>query len=219
MRYFTKTQQIILLAIGLTVLAVNLLSPLYSPFSIGSTREPQAHHKWAIEVAGLVREPGIYTFNNSPTPYQAIQEAGGMLTKCPVPLEGLSENLQSGVCIETERAWQGQAQFHLSRMNVRKMLVLGIPVDVNQAGAEELALIPGISHALASRIVEFRKSRSAFKTWHDLRKVNGVGPTNINSFRDYLQVSRQHASGPPSTDVGQNAAKKNEARSLDRPGP
>jgi competence protein ComEA len=81
-------------------------------------------------------------------------------------------------------------------MSGRKKLVLGIPVDVNEATAEELALVPGIGEGLARRIAEFRASRSAFKTWHDLRKVKGVGPANIRAFRDFLQIGLGENLGP-----------------------
>ncbi len=71
-------------------------------------------------------------------------------------------------------------------MNARKMLVLGIPIDVNQVGVEGLALVPGISQGLARRIVEFRQSNSPFKAWQDLRSVKGVGGKNIERIRDYI---------------------------------
>ena len=74
-------------------------------------------------------------------------------------------------------------------MNLRKMLILGEPIDVNQAGIAELALIPGISSGLARRIVEFRESQRHFKTWHELRRVKGVGPVSMKSLRDYLSIS------------------------------
>jgi len=74
-------------------------------------------------------------------------------------------------------------------MDVTKRLVLGIPVDVNQAGIDELAIVPGISHGLARRIVEFRESHGPFRTWNDLRCVKGVGPKNVERFRSYLSLT------------------------------
>lgn len=75
-----------------------------------------------------------------------------------------------------------------SVMDVRKSLVLGVPVNVNGVHAEDLALIPGISEQLARRIVESRQSRGTFKTWDDLRRVKGVGPAKIQRFRNYLSL-------------------------------
>lgn len=182
MRNFTKAQQIILLVIGLTVLILNLLAPLHGPFSFCSTSEFQPHEQWAVEITGPVRRAGIYTFNNPPTPCEAIQRAGGLVSNRSVPFESQPEKIETGIRIEADR-------FTLSRMNVRKRLVLGIPVDLNQAGADELVLIPGISHSLAQRIVEFRQTRGPFKTWDDLMSVKGVGSAKIKRFRDYLELS------------------------------
>ncbi len=75
-----------------------------------------------------------------------------------------------------------------SVMNVRESFVLGVPVNVNRANAEDLALIPGISEQLARRIVESRQSQGTFKTWDDLRRVKGVGPANIKRFQNYLSL-------------------------------
>jgi len=85
------------------------------------------------------------------------------------------------------------------------MLALGIPIDVNLATAEELALIPGVSCSLARRVVEFREAQGALKTWHDLRSVKGVGPKKIKRLRTHVQFS---------TPLWPSAG-KNKARSID----
>lgn len=182
MRNFTKAQQIILLMVGLTVLILNLLAPLHGPFSFCSTSESQPHEQWAVEVTGPVRRAGIYTFTNPPTPCEAIQRAGGLVSNRSFPFETQPEKMETGMRIEADR-------FTLSPMNVRKRIVLGIPVDLNQAGAGGLVLIPGISHSLAQRIVGVRETRGPFRTWNDLRSVKGVGSANIKRFRDYLELS------------------------------
>jgi competence protein ComEA len=61
---------------------------------------------------------------------------------------------------------------------------------LNQAAVEDLVMIPGISHRLARRIVEFRESHGPFKTWHQLRRVKGIGPKKVESFRSYLSLTR-----------------------------
>ena len=200
MKNFSKNQQIILLAIGLAVLTVNLLRPFHRPFSVSSAPSPLPSHQWAIEITGAVCAPGIYTFNNSPTIFQAIQKAGGIAANRCNLLKGQPDSLQSGTCLEAKAFSQTCVKTLISPMNARKMLVLGIPIDVNQAGVEGLALVPGISQGLARRIVEFRQSNSPFKAWQDLRSVKGVGNKNIERIRNYLQYS--------------NTPEKNKARTL-----
>ncbi|MBE9580531.1 MAG: helix-hairpin-helix domain-containing protein [Proteobacteria bacterium] len=99
-----------------------------------------------------------------------------------VPFETQPEKMETGMRIEANR-------FTSSPMNVRKRLVLGIPVDLNQAGADELVLIPGISHSLAQRIVGVRETRGSFRTLDDLMSVKGVGPAKIKRFQDYIDLS------------------------------
>lgn len=50
------------------------------------------------------------------------------------------------------------------------------PIDVNLAGAEELALLPGVGPSLARSIVEDRGARGPFRDLRDLDRVKGVGP-------------------------------------------
>jgi competence protein ComEA len=80
------------------------------------------------------------------------------------------------------------AQLAITPMSSRKRLILGIPIQVNQAPVHDLAIVPGISDSLARRIVESRTSNGPFKTWSDLRRVKGIGPKKVTSLRSYLSV-------------------------------
>jgi competence protein ComEA len=50
------------------------------------------------------------------------------------------------------------------------------PIDVNQASAAELSLLPGVGPSLAAAIVADRESRGAFRRPQDLDRVRGIGP-------------------------------------------
>ena len=80
------------------------------------------------------------------------------------------------------------AQLNITPISSRKKLILGLPIQVNQAGVADLAIVPGISHSLARRIVEYRKSNGPFKTWNKLRSVKGIGPKKVTSLRSYLTL-------------------------------
>jgi comEA protein len=60
-------------------------------------------------------------------------------------------------------------------------------VDLNRASAAELEKLPHIGPAMASRIVEFRKTNGRFKSWNDLKKVKGVGAKTLESIKPYLK--------------------------------
>jgi len=177
------------MGIGLSILLVNLPRPLDGPVSAFSNSKTQPLQQWAVEVTGAVRDSGIYTFSQSPTLGQAIEKAGGISGNPSISHMTWSNTLQSGTHIEAKAFTRTCVNLFLSQMDVTKKLVLGVPVDLNQAGLDELTIVPGISPGLARRIIGFRESQNGFKTWHDVMGVRGVGPRNMKAFRDYLQVS------------------------------
>jgi competence protein ComEA len=193
-RVFSKDQQVIVLVLGLTILFVGLFRPFHPFGSIlglscsNLTNKPS--HQSIIEVAGAVRNPGIYTFDESPTVYQAIQTTAGLINEHRLSSDTPGDTLETGMRIELQGANTECAQLIITPMSYRKRLVLGIPIEINQARIDDFAMIPGIGHALARRIVEFRESHSPFKTWNDLRRVNGIGPRKVEHIRSYLSLTQ-----------------------------
>jgi competence protein ComEA len=62
----------------------------------------------------------------------------------------------------------------------------GRRVDLNRAGAEELAALPGIGPALARRIVEDRAKNGRFRGVDDLARVPGIGPRTADRLRPWV---------------------------------
>jgi hypothetical protein len=67
-------------------------------------------------------------------------------------------------------------------------LLLGWPIPLNQASAEDLQLVPGVGQVLAGRIVEVRGEQGGFRSFSGLDSVRGIGPTKIKALRAYLFV-------------------------------
>ena len=55
-------------------------------------------------------------------------------------------------------------------------LLMGVPLDLNQASAADLQIIPGIGPNLSRRITEDRRARGSFPNIMALRRVRGIGP-------------------------------------------
>lgn len=53
------------------------------------------------------------------------------------------------------------------------------PLNINRAGAEELAEIPGLSYTQARAIVEFREQERPFASVQELLDVRGIGPVTL----------------------------------------
>jgi len=62
-------------------------------------------------------------------------------------------------------------------------------VNINTAGAADLARLPGVGPSLAQRIVEHREKNGAFKAIDDLMLVRGIGEKSFERIRPYLTTS------------------------------
>jgi competence protein ComEA len=61
-------------------------------------------------------------------------------------------------------------------------------VNVNDAGTDELALLPRIGPAIAQRIVDFREENGPFKAKEDLMLVRGIGEKTFELLESYVTL-------------------------------
>lgn len=66
-------------------------------------------------------------------------------------------------------------------------------VDVNSAGALELAQLPGLGPTTAARIVEHRRAHGPFTAIDGLLDVPGVGPATLDLVRPHIRPFRPPA--------------------------
>ncbi|HEX7182430.1 MAG TPA: helix-hairpin-helix domain-containing protein [Thermoanaerobaculia bacterium] len=64
-------------------------------------------------------------------------------------------------------------------------------VNLNTAGVEDLARIPGVDQALAEMIIRYREENGPFLSWNELRNVPGFED------EDLLEVLRREAEIQP----------------------
>ena len=62
-------------------------------------------------------------------------------------------------------------------------------VNVNDADAGQLALLPRVGPALAARIIEFREENGKFEASEDLMLVRGIGEKTFDLMQPFVAVS------------------------------
>jgi competence protein ComEA len=65
----------------------------------------------------------------------------------------------------------------------------GVKINVNQATAAQLALLPRIGAKVADRIVDYRKEHGNFARPEDLMEVKGIGEKLFLVLKPYVTVS------------------------------
>lgn len=176
--------------LGIAVLLAAVLVGLYAwrehPAAAPAAPQPEPVF---IEITGEgAAHPGVYAFDHPPTLLQALEKAGA-----PSPGAPANPVLASGTLVEVDK----HGRYQLRRMAGPRLLALGLPLDLNQATAEELERLPGLGPELARRIVEYRQQHGAFKRLEDLAEVKGVGPKKFTHLKTHLTVDRQGAVARP----------------------
>lgn len=62
------------------------------------------------------------------------------------------------------------------------------PLDLNTAGAEDLAELPGIGPVLAERIVAYRSEHGLFASPEELLEVEGIGDGKYSALEGLITV-------------------------------
>jgi competence protein ComEA len=62
-------------------------------------------------------------------------------------------------------------------------------VNVNNANASQLALLPRVGPSVAERIVDYRKQNGPFKKAEDLMLVQGIGEKTFQLLKPYVAIA------------------------------
>ena len=65
-----------------------------------------------------------------------------------------------------------------------------MPIDINHASAEDLAVVEGIGDARARQIVDWRKRRGPFETTDDLQHLPLFEPADVARLRGMIKAGR-----------------------------
>lgn len=61
-------------------------------------------------------------------------------------------------------------------------------INLNEAGVDELMMLPGIGIKTAELILEYRKINGNFKKLEDIKNVKGIGPTKFGKILKYIFI-------------------------------
>ncbi|MDR3556706.1 MAG: helix-hairpin-helix domain-containing protein [Syntrophobacteraceae bacterium] len=139
----------------------------------------------AIEVKGEVARPGIYILESSVATVAAAAAMADRRIKISDAMARLK--LTPGQSLEIVRSKTG-AEIKLGRMSGAALLAMGLKLDLNSAGLDDLLLVPHLRPAIAREIVK-RRSQKAWENVDDLQELRGVGPKTVQKLGDYLEVS------------------------------
>ncbi|MDR1137788.1 MAG: ComEA family DNA-binding protein [Synergistaceae bacterium] len=179
-----------------------------SPVNLAAEEIPEepVPPKWAVYVTGEVRFPGVYDIEPGSRVNDAVRMAGGFSARADREAVNLAAKLQDEAHIsvpaivensleETPKTappaaarpkTQGVSypESGAAKENARK-------IDLNSAGAEDFATLPGIGPKLSAAIVAYRDENGPFGSIDELRSVGGIGEKRFEALRELVTVSNR----------------------------
>lgn len=135
-----------------------------------------------IHVAGAVQSPGVYSLPPGSIVQEAVEAAGGVAADADLAALNLAAKLLDGMQIYIPL--EGEAV--PTAIAAPGLNSAGQRVQINQATARELELLPGIGPVLAASIIEHREANGPFQSEQDLLQVTGIGPAKLEAIRDLI---------------------------------
>lgn len=141
-----------------------------------------------IEVVEPGRGVRVRSFPSQPTLTQVLQGLGPEHR-----FARASQKIQDGTRVMARRS---RVKADLGLMSEGTALALGRKMDLNRAGARDLALLPGVGPVTARRIAADRKKNGPFSSIGDVIRVKGVGLKKLEKIRPLVTVRPAGASSP-----------------------
>jgi competence protein ComEA len=168
--------------VGVRALAAASGAPATSASVSGSASPTPADI--VVDVAGLVRRPGVYSFPAGSRVIDAIRRAGGPLPKANLSALNLAAPLTDGtqIVVSDGAAPAGGASGGATGSG-------GVPVvNINTATEPELESLTGVGPVTANAIIQYRTEHGPFATVDDLLNVSGIGPATLEELRPQVTV-------------------------------
>lgn len=158
--------------------------PSESSGAVGAAASPSITFV-LVDVAGWVRQPGVYEFAAGARVVDAIDAAGGARPGAALSALNLAAPLVDGTQILVPR--EGETVTAAPVPGGSGTAAGGL-VNINTASATELEALPGIGEVIAQRIVDHRTANGPFASVDALLDVSGIGDAILGSIRELVTV-------------------------------
>ncbi len=161
------------------------VAPLVSPGAPNPSPSPSMA-VILVDVAGWVREPGVYEFREGDRVVDAVKAAGGARPGADLAALNLAAPLTDGSQILVMK--EGEVPGTGSGATGSAPGSMGSLININTATGLELENLPGVGPVLGAAIIAYRTENGPFTSIDDLLNVSGIGPATLEEIRSMATV-------------------------------
>ena len=148
-----------------------------APLAPHAARAAPTARPLIVDVAGAVRRPGLYRFEQGARVADAIARAGGLARRAERTAINLAAPLADGEQVLV--AARGSPTVGGAGASAG---TTG-PVSLSSATAEQLDALPGVGPVTAEKIVAYRQAHGPFTSVDGLDAIPGIGPARLADLR------------------------------------
>jgi competence ComEA-like helix-hairpin-helix protein len=142
-----------------------------------------------IELAGTIQRPGLLHYLQPPTLQQVLRDSEWILGRDPaVSATPEKAALIQDATLVVSSGTNGKTFIQQKPLSVKALWILGRPLPLNRATAEDLDRLPGIGPGLALRIIKYRQVNGNFSSLDQLMGVTGVKGKTFEKIKRYLTL-------------------------------
>jgi competence protein ComEA len=168
------------------VVAQPTASALVAPLEAFATTAPTPTAPVVVHVVGAVRRPGVVTLPAGARVADAVRAAGGMRKGGRLGATNLARPLVDGERVEIGGAADGGPAAGDAAAGA--LPGPAAPLDLNNATAAQLDLLPGVGPVTAAKILAWRSEHGRFSTVDELAEVPGIGPKTLEQLRPLVRT-------------------------------
>jgi competence protein ComEA len=143
--------------------------------------------KVTVDVAGEVKEPGVYLLASGARVEEALERAGGPTRKADLTQINRAAKLEDGRQVLVP-ARPGRSARAAAATGGSGATPPDQPVNLNTATLEQLDTLDGVGPATAQKILDYREEHGAFTSIDELDQIPGIGEKRLAALRERVRI-------------------------------
>jgi competence protein ComEA len=141
---------------------------------------------FTVELNGKVKKSAILTYPRSTTVNRVIQDAGGLIGDRGFSSTDGSMVLENDLSLTVLQKETGEVFLQSGPISGKALWVLGRPIPLKRATADDLSRLPGVGPALAGRIIEYRETHGGFSSLEQLKEIKGIKEKTFEKIKGFF---------------------------------
>jgi competence protein ComEA len=137
-----------------------------------------------VDLSGAVKTPGVYTLSAASRVADVIEAGGGLTAEANK--EWVEKNLNLASFVSDGQKIYIPAENEA--MPVKATAANPGALNLNLATAAQLDAVPGISPAMAQKIIDYRQQQGPFTVVEELKNISGIGEATFTKIKPYVLV-------------------------------